>query len=687
MTHNRSKILIITGIIVQHYRGEQSIIMSSIRSGGSIGTSSNNNTTGSKSAWGVGSTSNAWSSCADLIARVERNDPNLVDLYILPNKVFGDEELNRLSSILEARQQQQQQDAPTLYHWKALYASGHAVSETALERWGRALRSNKTTTTTDSRAAAITASTTTNTTTACNVSSSGSIQHLAIGDEATFNDSSVAALIAGLLGKNQGGDADECQNDEGEVKSIGHSLLSLDLSAKHVLTVSSLHAVANLVSSSVSFTSLSKDSSSSSYCHLTTLNLSRNPNLFQSVHLKSSSTITITTLAPTSHANNTPSSLGTLLHLDLTGCGLHAVAAKTILAPLLAPTTLQSIIATSCRLQVLRLCHNSNLTWAGLHALSLPTACPTLQELYVSHCGLWTISTDKDDDAACALDPSGTGNSPMVQGTSATTTSIETTTGLEIPAHLLLTIPWPQTCHTLDLSNNSMTAPAAMSWCLAMEKNGWNYNNWSTINLAGNPKLGSEGAVVFETLIKALFDQGINDGLCSNLPIVENDSANSRSLDFSETGCGATAAAAAVQACIAAAASSKGTRNRMTLRLYGNKLGLNNGFGLVGAALLEALVATQNTERAQQPTNETTDIGRFTLDMAGNDANQDSVVALLEAVFEMVSTVPQPVILLESLVIGGNEGGALVEDVVRRIHSLQPNIDIARDKIPRQQEQ
>lgn len=70
-------------------------------------------------------------SCKSLIDRIERNDPTLTDLAILPTKTFGDAELDRLSDILT--------NATEKLHWKSLSASGHVVSHDALFRFGAAI--------------------------------------------------------------------------------------------------------------------------------------------------------------------------------------------------------------------------------------------------------------------------------------------------------------------------------------------------------------------------------------------------------------------------------------------------------------------------------------------------------------------------------------------------------------------
>ena len=47
-------------------------------------------------AWGSG----AFNSCNALLERVEKNDPKLIELVILPMKVFGAKDLDRLSHAI-----------------------------------------------------------------------------------------------------------------------------------------------------------------------------------------------------------------------------------------------------------------------------------------------------------------------------------------------------------------------------------------------------------------------------------------------------------------------------------------------------------------------------------------------------------------------------------------------------------
>lgn len=75
------------------------------------------------SAWGA-----AAKSCSALLLRVERNDPTLTELVILPSKTFGGPEVERLASALKHNT-----------HLTSIQASGHGVPPPSLRILGKAL--------------------------------------------------------------------------------------------------------------------------------------------------------------------------------------------------------------------------------------------------------------------------------------------------------------------------------------------------------------------------------------------------------------------------------------------------------------------------------------------------------------------------------------------------------------------
>ena len=80
------------------------------------------------SAWGKNGSAR---SCETLLRRVERNDPGLTELVILPMKKFGSEEIFRLAKCLGSSQSK---------NLRSLQASGHAIEDlSALEALGKVL--------------------------------------------------------------------------------------------------------------------------------------------------------------------------------------------------------------------------------------------------------------------------------------------------------------------------------------------------------------------------------------------------------------------------------------------------------------------------------------------------------------------------------------------------------------------
>jgi len=77
-------------------------------------------------AWGSG----AFNSCDKLLERVERNDPTLKELVILPMKTFGAKDLDRLSNAIENG---------VNTHLVSISASGHQLPPSSLKAFGNAL--------------------------------------------------------------------------------------------------------------------------------------------------------------------------------------------------------------------------------------------------------------------------------------------------------------------------------------------------------------------------------------------------------------------------------------------------------------------------------------------------------------------------------------------------------------------
>jgi len=104
------------------------------------------------------------------------------------------------------------------------------------------------------------------------------------------------------------------------------------------------------------------------------------------------------------------------------------------------------------------------------------------------------------------------------------------------------------------------------------------------------------------------------------------------------------------------------------LRLFNNQLG--NGFAN----------QLQGALKGGHPTLSMLDVG-------GNGASDDEVAALLEALTMVDEDKPSFQNELKVLLVGGNKTGPRVEEMVKKVHAIFPDIDIARDKPKTEQQQ
>jgi Leucine-rich repeat (LRR) protein len=198
-------------------------------------------------------------------------------------------------------------------------------------------------------------------------------------------------------------------------------------------------------------------------------------------------------------------------------------------------------------------------------------------------------------------------------------------------------------CKVLDLSNNNLTAAGmtVLTDCLKRRYISVLLPQLTDINISGNKGIGLDGI------------QALLPGLAGRVL---------HTCDFSETECGGPGALLAI-----VAAQKEYCCTMHSLRLFSNKIG-SNGFYKIAEILANLLVSSQLQ----------------TLDLAGNNAGQASVVELLNAVLEAlertVTKSGKSTLALKCLVIGGNQGGFDVEATVKQIHSIRPELDIARDK-------
>lgn len=188
----------------------------------------------------------------------------------------------------------------------------------------------------------------------------------------------------------------------------------------------------------------------------------------------------------------------------------------------------------------------------------------------------------------------------------------------------------------LELSNNSISAPGAFSLSKCLHGDVGSAESACLarlidLNLAGNP-LGEDGIVA------------LTAGAQQKIPRLQ-------ALDLTDTKCGVTGAVAAVRDSRVA-----------SLRLFNNNLGP------------EGFRALEETLRGGHPT-------LVSLDLGGNRADEAAVVALLSALIIPDTSFESK---LRTLIVGGNKGGSDVEAMVKRVKEVRPEIDIARDKIAKQ---
>jgi Ran GTPase-activating protein (RanGAP) involved in mRNA processing and transport len=124
-------------------------------------------------------------------------------------------------------------------------------------------------------------------------------------------------------------------------------------------------------------------------------------------------------------------------------------------------------------------------------------------------------------------------------------------------------------------------------------------------------------------------------------------------LDMTDTSCGAGGAVDLVR-----------LGHLRVLNIFNNRLG-SDGF-----------VALAKVLQGGHPTLETLDVG-------GNQATEAGVVALLQAFTVKTESFRNS---LKLVVVGGNESGPTIETLVKEIKKVHPEMDIARDKPRKQQE-
>ncbi len=189
----------------------------------------------------------------------------------------------------------------------------------------------------------------------------------------------------------------------------------------------------------------------------------------------------------------------------------------------------------------------------------------------------------------------------------------------------------------LDVSDNGIGAGGIISLSNSLKKHASHFDSFKILNLAKNP-IGNDGVMA------------LAGALAQDDPTISTDkNGNStlETLDLSSTKCGVDGAVETLKC-----------TSLKSVRLFDNNLG-SEGF----AALTPLLHGGHKTLEH--------------LDLGGNRAKEDAVLALLRAV--MVKNEPDNSVL-RTIELGGNEVGDKVEELVKEMMIVRPELDIARDR-------
>jgi Ran GTPase-activating protein (RanGAP) involved in mRNA processing and transport len=190
----------------------------------------------------------------------------------------------------------------------------------------------------------------------------------------------------------------------------------------------------------------------------------------------------------------------------------------------------------------------------------------------------------------------------------------------------------------LDLSHNNLSPTGIQYLANQLQEGGCSLPQLDELNIAGN-QLDEASS---QALAVAFGDLRIKEKLSISR------------LDMTDTSCGVNGAVDLIR-----------LSQLKNLILFNNRLG-SDGF-----------VALAKVLQGGHPTLETLDVG-------GNEATEAGVVALVQA-FTIKSESFQNALRL--VVVGGNASGPTIETVVKEIKKVHPEMDIARDKAGKQQQQ
>ena len=357
--------------------------------------------------------------------------------------------------------------------------------------------------------------------------------------------------------------------------------------------------------------------------HLKQMNLSRNSNI------GNDGMATFATSIVTASSSTTTTALPSLESLILSDCNIGPLGMQS-LAQILTPSADDSIIR---RAQQINLTISSNPIGAE--------GCDTLSKLI-------SISSDKGEDGGsssssilshlfmsqCSIGDEGLVN--LLQSAASTTmdTSMGHFSGLTV----------------LDLSENSITKDGVKVLAESLTRS---WPDLVELKLAKN-ELEGEGVVA---LMESLVSRSDKVDYSTEEEKEEKKNATLDNLDISCTNCGIEGAKAALM-----------SGGLTTLRLFNNRLG-SDGFYAIAPLLQGGHPSIEN------------------LDLGGNNADEDAVVALLNSIADNNTTAGTTIndgsnftSTLSVLEIGGNKFGNDAMEALNRLKLVFPKLDMAHDK-------
>ena len=193
----------------------------------------------------------------------------------------------------------------------------------------------------------------------------------------------------------------------------------------------------------------------------------------------------------------------------------------------------------------------------------------------------------------------------------------------------------------LDLSENIITKEGVSVFAKSLVNSSW--PDLVDLKLARND-LGCEGVT---SVMAALITRGDRS---NNEESAQKKNSTLQNLDLSCTNCTIEGAKAALM-----------SGSLKSIRLFNNRLG-SDGFHSISSLLQGGHPAIN------------------TLDLGGNDADEEAVVALLNSIADKRNDVHVDESKLSVLEIGGNKFGAKAVEALKELKQVWPLLDVAHDK-------